>query len=353
MAAGNGGVSAEMTLRGFAGELEAAANIAKALAPTDFVPEQLRRYTNPEERDPRKRILDYDTTVQTIAAVLVAGQELGFRPMASLRAFTIIRGNVAMYALAARALLLAHGHEIIVVESTSERAIVRGRRGGSDQWQQSLWDLPRARLAKLYPGHPDGNWARQSKAMLVARATAEASRWIAADALLSLPLFVEELEGSDTIEPAAIMPPAPAAADGDGQAPAVAAVAATRKRKTPAPRPALPAGPPSTVPEPPASPEPPAPAGEEAHDEPKPTRPQMTRLHAGLRDLQITDRDQGLALLAAWVGHPLASTSELNRAEMDLVLDRITALLSIAAKPTDDDAPEPPPPESDLEQDPP
>jgi hypothetical protein len=356
MAAGNGGASAELTLRGWAAEAEAAANIAKALAPTDFVPDQLRRWQNPQERDPAKKVLDYDGTVQTIAAVLLAGQELGLKPMASLRSFTIIRGTVAMYAIAARALLLNHGHEIIVVESTTERAVVRARRYGTDQWQQSMWDLPRARLAKLYPGHPDGNWSRQPKAMLVARATAEASRWVASDAMLGLPYFAEEIEDGvyEITDLAAIEAPSAASPDGQGAGAAAAPATTRTRRKAPA-RAALPVAPPPTTPEPPQSAEPVREVAEEPADERKPTRPQMNKLHAGLRDLQITDREAALPLLGAWLEPPrkLGSTSELTRPEMELVLTRIDALLTVAAHPPDEETPEAPPPESDLEQDPP
>jgi hypothetical protein len=173
-----------LSLRGWAEEAQAAAGIAKALAPTAFVPDHLRVWTNPKERD---------STVAQVSAVLLAGQELEFGPMASLRAFVIIRGTVALFAVAARALLLRHGHEIVVRESTSSRAIVSGRRNGSENWQSSTWDLDRARTAGLYPGHPDGNWRKQTKSMLVARATAEACRWVASDALLGLPLIAEEV----------------------------------------------------------------------------------------------------------------------------------------------------------------
>jgi hypothetical protein len=362
MAAGNGGASGrggngdELSLRGWAAEAEAAATIAKALAPTDFVPDQLRRWTNPQERDPAKKVLDYDGTVQTIAAVLLAGQELGFKPMASLRAFTIIRGTVAMYAIAARGLLQNHGHEIIVVESTTERAVVRARRDGTDTWQQSMWDLPRARLAKLYPGHPDGNWSRQPKAMLIARATAEAARWVASDALLGLPYFAEEIEDGVyeiTTAPAAIEAPP---ATGDGQAPASGVAAGSRTRKKSPARAALPVAPPSTVPEPPQSAEPVAPVPGEPAEALKPTRAMMNKLHAGLRDLQITDREAALPLLGAWLEPPrkLGSTTELSRDEMGLVLTRIDSLLSIAAAagPPDEETPEPPD-EAAIEESPP
>jgi hypothetical protein len=331
---GNG----ELTLRGWAAEAEAAANIAKALAPTSFVPDHLRVWRNPEERDPALRELDYDRTVQTVAAVLLAGQELEFKPMASLRAFVIIRGTVALFAAAARGILQRHGHDIVVAESTSQRARVQGRRNGTDQWMTSTWDIERATTAGLYPGRPDGNWRKQTKAMLVARATAEVSRWVASDALLALPLMAEEIEESPDGQ-AAIMPPPPP--DGTAPAqppepPAPTTTPAPRKRATRT-RAALPAGPPAAEPspaepwaaEPPATPPPRPP--DRAPDE-VPSREQMKLLHAGLRDLQITGREEGLGLVSAWAGRKVETTSELSRQEMQIVLDRITALLSIAAQ---------------------
>ena len=122
-----------LTLRSWALEAEAAAGIAKTLAPTAFVPTASRcGRTRRNATDP-SGCSDLDRTVQQVAAVLLAGQELDFQPMASLRAFVIIRDTVAMTAIAARALMLTNGHEIVVTESTSTRAVVQGQagRGGS------------------------------------------------------------------------------------------------------------------------------------------------------------------------------------------------------------------------------
>jgi len=321
----------ELSLRAWAAEAESAAFIAKSIAHTDFVPEQLRRYTNPLERDPSKRILDYEATVQTVAAVLLAGQELGLQPMASLRTFTIIRGTVAMYALAARALLLQHGHDVVVVESTDQRAVVRGRRAGTDHWQQAEWNLERAKTAGLFPGPERGNWRTQTKAMLVARATAEASRWVAADALLGLPPLVEELD-DDGQAPLAIESTATATAiEGDGQP---EPAAGTRQRKAPVRRAALPSAPP-----PPETPGPPVPAQRTAEvpeeprpSGPKPTSTQMAKLHANLRDVGITDPAEGLALVSGWAGRTVAKTGDLTRGEMSVVLERLDALMALRAK---------------------
>jgi len=83
----------------------------------------------------------------------------------------------------------------------------------------------------------------------------------------------------------------------------------------------------------------------------------MTKLHAGLRDLQVTGREEGLALVSAWAGRrdeqghtvTLTSTAQLTAAEMSLVLERIDMLRGIGAP----DGPDPPPPDDDLEADPP
>jgi hypothetical protein len=307
-----------LSLRGWAAEAEAAANIAKALAPTSFIPDHLKVWTNPEERNPAKRVLDYDATVAQVAAVLLAGQELELGPMASLRAFVIIRGTVTLYAIAARALLLHHGHDVIVVESTSARAIVRGRRAGSDDWQTSTWDTERARIAGLFPGGTDSAWRKQTKAMLVARATAEASRWVAADAMLGLPLIAEEVEDAEIeIVPVAAI-----------EAPAAAEPARTTKRRTAPKRAALPKGPGVPPPDPPPAvvPEEPARTG------PRPTKPQLAKLHTMLGKLQITGPEEGLALVSAWAGHPVGSTKDLTPDELQTVFDRIEALLSISAQ---------------------
>jgi hypothetical protein len=314
-AAGNGG--AAVNLRAWAAEAEAAAGIARALAPTPFIPEQLRRYVNPDERDPRKKQLDLEGTIATVTAVLLAGQELNFGPMASLRSITIIKGTVALYALAARALLLRAGHEIIVKESTSQRAIVDARRAGGE-WQRSIWDIERARTAGLFPGPDRGNWRQNPKAMLVARATAEASRWVAADAMLGLPLIAEEVADSEFERPAEL----------DEPPPAVPEQRTTKRRTPPKPR-ALPAGPP---------PMPPAPVPqEEPPPVTKPSKPQRDKMFAGLKELNITGRSEGLRVISAWVDRPIDSTNELTGTEISHVLDQIEVLIAARAADSHDE----------------
>jgi hypothetical protein len=315
------GYEPAVSLRAWAEEAEAAAGIAKALAGTPFVPDQLRRYTNPDA-PPAKRVLDYDATVATVTAVLLAGQELGFGPMASLRSITIIKNTVALYAIAARALLLQHHHEIIVKESTSQRAVVVARREGGE-WQTATWDLDRARTARLFPGTEFSNWRTQTKAMLVARATAEACRWIAADAMLGLPVMAEELEENVDGQVPALDP-------GSAQTePSPPELPKTTKRKTAAQRVALPAAtmPPAPEPAPPAAPVP----QEPRRVEPRLTPKQRGRILANLRDLGFTSREEVLALLSAWLGRAVGSTNDLTPDDAVTVIERLDALLKLGA----------------------
>jgi hypothetical protein len=311
-AAANGG--AAVNLRAWAAEAEAAAGIARALAPTPFVPEGLRRYVENDDKNAPK-VLDLEGTIATVTAVLLAGQELKMGPMASLRSITIIKGTVALYALAMRGLLLRAGHEIVVKESTDQRAIVDARRTGDTEWQRATWDLQRARTARLYPGSEYGNWRTNPKAMLVARATAEAARWVAPDEMLGLPLIAEEIADRDVEiipeipePPAAEEPPKPASA----------------RRRNPPRRAALPAAPPHQPTPGPPPPDPGAPPPS------KPTKAARDRMFAGLKTLGLTDKDDALTAISGWVDRQVGATGELDAAETKVVLDHIDVL--IAAK---------------------
>ena len=356
MSPARGRDSAAVSLRGWALEAEAAAGIARALAPTPFVPDSLRRWLNPQERDPAKRQLDMEGTVATVTAVLLAGQELEFGPMASLRAITIIKGQVALYAIACRAIVQRNGHDIILKESTDHRAIVDVRRAGQEAWQRVQWDLDRAKVAGLYPGHPEGNWRKNPKAMLVARATAEGSRLVASDAMLGLPMIVEEVEDEERGELLAL-PPGQADANGADpaqQAPAEPKRTAARRPRRPAAASTLPPPPPDTA-EPPAPP--PAPSDTPDPEEPKINPAQRSRLYAGLRDIGIgakENREEALALLGAWIGRKVESTNDLTTTEAGTVLDRLAALRRLGARSPDDADPapqDPPPPEEDPARD--
>lgn len=177
----------EIMLR-FVRDLGLAYTAAKSLVKTSFVPSSYQG--KPEEA----------------AAAIVTGLGMGLDPLAALRSMDVIQGTPALRALTIRAIVQSHGHEIWVEESTSHRAIVKGRRKGFDKVETSVWDMERARGLNL-TNKP--NWKNQPGVMLVARATSEVGRLIAADALLGMAYSIEELEDGVTPEPTPDAAPKP------------------------------------------------------------------------------------------------------------------------------------------------
>lgn len=146
--------------------------IAESLARTSFVPRSLQGKPG------------------DITAAILTGQELGMQPMAALRSLDIIQGTPALRAHAMRALVQSHGHQIQVVESTPVLCVMRGRRKGDEEWQTVEWSIERAQQLGLTS---KDQWRKQPQAMLIARATSEICRLIAADVLFAVPYATEEL----------------------------------------------------------------------------------------------------------------------------------------------------------------
>ncbi|MFE1125858.1 hypothetical protein ACFW6R_04330 [Streptomyces albidoflavus] len=130
---------------------------------------------------------------EEVTAVILAGSELGLKPMAALKSIDVIQGTPALRSHAMRGLVLAAGHEIELVDSSAEHCVMRGRRRGSETWQEVAWTIERAAQLGLTG---KSEWKRQPQTMLVARATGELCRLIAADVLHGMPYAAEEIEGT-------------------------------------------------------------------------------------------------------------------------------------------------------------
>lgn len=167
------GLTAESSLTEWAKEAREAHVIAQSLAKTAFVSTTLRG--KPEE----------------VTGAILTGHEVGLKPMAAVRSIDIIQGTPAMRAVAMRALVQSAGHDVWVEESSLTRAVVCGQRKGSQHVQKSTWTIDRAKRLGLTS---KDNWSKQPDAMLIARATAECCRLVAADVLLGLPYAAEELQ---------------------------------------------------------------------------------------------------------------------------------------------------------------
>lgn len=167
----------------WARQAEAAAIYAETVCATTMVPKA------------------YHGKAAEATAAILAGAELGFSPMASLRAFDNIQGTPAPKAMTLRAVVQAAGHTIRIVESTAERAVVDGRRKGETEWNApSIWDVERAKKLPQFKTNP--NYQHNLGAMLLARATAEQCRWTASDAVMGMPYASEEIQDSAAIEAA-------------------------------------------------------------------------------------------------------------------------------------------------------
>lgn len=158
---------------------DAAYGVAERLSSSAFVPAQFK-----------------GKPVELTAAIL-SGLEVGLSPMQAMRSFDIIQGQAAPRAITLRALVQSHGHEMVLVESNASRCVMKGRRRGSNEWQQVAWTMDRARDLGL--ASKDG-WKKQPTAMLLARATSELARLIASDAILGIGYSSEEVADGGTFE---------------------------------------------------------------------------------------------------------------------------------------------------------
>lgn len=242
-------------------EAQQAELIAQNLARTSFVPASLRG--KPHD----------------ITAAILAGQELGLQPMATLRSMDVIQGTPALRAHAMRGLVQSKGHSVQVVESTPERCVMRGRRKGEEEWQTVTWTIDRAKKLGLTG---KSEWQKQPQTMLVARATGEICRLIASDVLYAMPYAAEELDAEPVAERVTVEE------------------ILTRPAANPA-----------------------APAVEQVQ---RPiSKPQIAKMAALMREAGITGRDAALAYVAAVIGRQVESRNELNRTEAGQVIDALQA----------------------------
>jgi hypothetical protein len=303
----------------WAAEARAAHEMATGLCETSFVPTAFRG--KPMEA----------------AAAILAGSEVGLSPMAALNAYDVIQGRPAPKAITLRALVQSHGHELWLDSASPSKAVVKGQRLGSNRVQSSEWTIERARDMQL-TSKP--NWKSQPMAMLIARATSECARLVAADVLLGIPYSSEELADLEP-EPtapvqrasrrvqrqAAPTPPEPAFEDTGG--------VSSQDEKA--------AGDPTDTTTPGSlhygadQPQPPTP---EPPTEPDPiTAKQLTALNAALsNDLGFTERDDKLAYLSGELGRDVGSSKEITRDEASRLLYRIKTW----SEPDEPALPEPP-----------
>lgn len=288
-----------ISLMAWAGEMQAAGQLASALCQTQFVPDNFKG----KEGD--------------TAAAIMMGKSLGMDPLNALQNLFVVRGKPGMYARTMHSLVLRAGHEVERVEATEQRVTWRARRRGTNTWQSFTWDTARATKAG-YVG-TNQKYKTDPIGMLSAKALAEACRTVAPDVLTGVAaVTVEEIQLGD-FEDAEIVDNTPAKA--------VEAPKRTVKRKA-APAPAPAPEPPAAVTTEHVEPEH---AGDTNPDEdldqaPAPsTRSQWIRLGNALDAVGITDKADKTEAMRSWAKDQ-GITTEITSAK-DLTGDQVEALI--------------------------
>ena len=139
-----------------------------------------------------------------IQLIFLAAHDLGISATQGLQKIHVIDGKVTMSAELMSALILARGHELWAEELTATRAVVCGRRAGSDQTSRveftfeeaeaaGLVNRSRARDNRGKPIAGSGTYDKFPKSMLWARAVSQLARMAFADVLAGVTYTPEEL----------------------------------------------------------------------------------------------------------------------------------------------------------------
>lgn len=258
---------------------QAAYSVAENLVRTSFVPEGFRG--KPHEA----------------TAAILSGLEVGLSPMAALRSFDVIQGTAAPRAITLRAIVQSHGHEMEVLESTATRCKMRGRRNGASTWQDVTWTIDRAKQLGLVG---KANWKNQPQAMLVARATSELARLIAADAILGIGYSSEEIADGGTTEQAV--------ASGTTDTTPTATRKMSRRRA------------PEPEPEPEAQPD----------ESPllNPSSALAKRMFAMFNEAGITEKADRLGYVSTVIGREVTTSKEMTDADAEAVIAKLGEILT-------------------------
>jgi hypothetical protein len=299
--------SAPSQLVSWAEAARSAHQLVAPLVTTDFVPAHFR---------PKNGTDDALRAAQASAtAAVLFGAEIGMSPMASLQSIFVISGRPGLYARVMRALVLNAGHEMWTEDSSDSKAVVCGRRRGSSNVERVTVTMEQARKA---------GWTKNAKyqtepaTMLLARADSQAARRVAPDALLGMPMSMEEME--------------------DEAAPTTTITRADAKpkpvRRALAPTPIEPSLDNDSQDEQPARPV-------EDREDVRVfiTDPQSKKLHAALNSGGYTDRALGLAFISDTVGRDVDSSKNLTREEASRVIDALEHAARPAEPPLDEEWP--------------
>ena len=299
--------------------LAPAAELAAQIAETEFVPGAMRGKPD------------------VITACIMFGDEIGLGPMQALSSIHVVDGRPFPSAELLRALVLREGHSLRVVESTGTRCTVTARRRGQPDHEAVTvdWTIEMARAAGL-AGR--GAWRTYPRAMLLARASADACRMVFPDVVKGLG-HVPDTDGAVTNEwveyAATLGPDQPAPPELENVRWSPQPGGETPGAKTPhaapgeppwgdesadtpeavKPAPVAPSGPwPDDPPAAGPAPIPDAPQTAEDTATRPPDDATIRRIMAAYGDLPFSrERAERLAVFSALLGQPVESTRDLDR----------------------------------------
>lgn len=311
--------------------VDAASNARRLVAPlvmTAFVPEAYKPRVSDRSTDKEKQEA-YEVAVANATAAVLQGLSLGIDPLMALQQIYIVHGRPGMYAKMMVALVQSHGHEVWTEEGecTDTRAVVYGRRRGTDRVERVIVTMDMARKAGWTSNQA---YTKTPQDMLYARAAARVCDRIASDVLKGL-ASVEAIH--DELDK-----------PGNGTRTVTARKAAVRRALGASPEPPLTDEPDDEPGPQPTVPEPDIDDAEVISDEPDEpiTTAQQRKLHALLRDNGLGERALGLARISQTLGREVASTKNLSKQEAIRVIDDLEQL---ASEPPIDDESWPPTPE--------
>lgn len=254
--------------------------IAQALATTNFVPANLRG--KPDE----------------VAAQILYGRDVNLPPMVALQQIHVIEGRPSMSALAMRGLAMANGVKFRHEEQSAYRCVMLAKAPGDQEWTRVQWDMDRAKKLGVTG---KTNWTKQPQAMLIARATSELCRLVAAPLFLGLSYSIEELtDGGNDVA----MTQLPTSVRETEEKPRTRTV----RRKTDEP---------VTSSQPPSTQEPPSSGHEHVSDEVR------KALMVAFRDAGMDERATRLAYVSDLLKREVISVNEITDAEGQQVLDQL------------------------------
>jgi hypothetical protein len=293
-----------------------ARDLVAPLVHTAFVPDAYRPKIDPRAT-PEQRIAAEAVAVANATAAVLQGITLGLDPMTALQQIYIVHGRPGMYTEIKVALVKSRGHEVWTEDISDHRAVVCGRRKGTDYIERVTITMEQARKAGWTT---NAAYGKTPQDMLYARAAGRVCDRIAPDVLMGI-ASVEEIQDSIQVE---------------ATAGATRTVAPPRKRAAAA----IASSEPAKQEEPPLEPDAQV---EDAKADPADTpvkRATSKEMHDLLSQNGLGDKHEALAYISSIIGRDIAATKELTDAEAHSVIGALTAREEgPPLEPADDDWP--------------